>query len=126
MTHMVNPLMTEFHSVTDLDLQTKWIFHLRFVFNWHVFHNTVVNTEERITNHVYNVPPIALTSDFTNKKLHILKHFVIWHISIYVLDSEYLPCIRVYPKVSTLSYNEINNKKHSLRSNTRGYGSETH
>jgi hypothetical protein len=33
---------------------------------------------------------------------------------------------RVYPKVSGLSYNEINNSKHSLRSNTKGYGGKTH
>jgi hypothetical protein len=34
----------------------------------------------------------------------------------------------VYPKVSGLSHNEIyaNNNKHSLRSNTKGYGSKTH
>jgi hypothetical protein len=35
----------------------------------------------------------------------------------------------VYPKVSELSHNEINNnnnKKHSLRSNTKGYGGKTH
>jgi hypothetical protein len=34
---------------------------------------------------------------------------------------------RVYPKVSGLSRNEINKKKkHSLRSNTKGYGGKTH
>jgi hypothetical protein len=36
---------------------------------------------------------------------------------------------RVYPKVSGLSHNEINNKKnnkHSLRSKTKGYGGKTH
>jgi hypothetical protein len=39
---------------------------------------------------------------------------------------------RVYPKVSGLSHNEINNNnnnnnnKHPLRSNTRGYGGKTH
>jgi hypothetical protein len=33
---------------------------------------------------------------------------------------------RVYPKVSGLSHNEINNNKHSLRSNTKGYGCKTH
>jgi hypothetical protein len=34
----------------------------------------------------------------------------------------------VYPKVSGLSHNEINNKnnKHSLRNNTKGYGGKTH
>jgi hypothetical protein len=34
----------------------------------------------------------------------------------------------VYPKVSGLSHNEINNynKKQSLRSNTKGYGGKTH
>jgi hypothetical protein len=34
---------------------------------------------------------------------------------------------RVYPKVSGLSHNEINNNnnKHSLRSNTKGYGDKT-
>jgi hypothetical protein len=32
----------------------------------------------------------------------------------------------VYPKVSGLSHNEINNNKHSLRSNTKGYGGKTH
>jgi hypothetical protein len=34
--------------------------------------------------------------------------------------------MKVYPKVSGLSHNEINNNKHSLRSNTNGYGSKTH
>jgi hypothetical protein len=34
---------------------------------------------------------------------------------------------RVYPKLSGLSHNEINNNnKHSLRSNTKGYGGKTH
>jgi hypothetical protein len=33
---------------------------------------------------------------------------------------------RVYPKVSVLSHNEINNNKHSLRNNTNGYGGKTH
>jgi hypothetical protein len=35
---------------------------------------------------------------------------------------------RVYPKVSGLSNNEINNSrnKHLLRSNTKGYGGKTH
>jgi hypothetical protein len=34
--------------------------------------------------------------------------------------------MRVYPKVSGLSHNEINNNnKHSLRSNTKGYGGKT-
>jgi hypothetical protein len=33
---------------------------------------------------------------------------------------------RVYPKVSGLSHNEINNNKDSLRSNTKGYGGKTH
>jgi hypothetical protein len=33
---------------------------------------------------------------------------------------------RVYPKVSGLNHNEINNNKHSLRSNTMGYGGKTH
>jgi len=34
--------------------------------------------------------------------------------------------MRVYPKVSGLSHNEINNNsKHSLGSNTKGYGSRT-
>jgi hypothetical protein len=35
---------------------------------------------------------------------------------------------RVYPKVSGLSHNEINinNSKHSLRSNIKGYGGKTH
>jgi hypothetical protein len=32
---------------------------------------------------------------------------------------------RVYPKVSGLSHNEINNNKYSLRSNTKCYGSKT-
>jgi hypothetical protein len=34
----------------------------------------------------------------------------------------------VYPKVSGLSHNEINNNnnKHSLRSNTKGYGDKTY
>jgi hypothetical protein len=34
----------------------------------------------------------------------------------------------VYPKVSGLSHNEIYayNNKHSFRSNTKGYGGETH
>jgi hypothetical protein len=33
---------------------------------------------------------------------------------------------RVCPKVSGLSHIEINNDKHSLRSNTKGYGGKTH
>jgi hypothetical protein len=35
---------------------------------------------------------------------------------------------RVYPKVSGLNHNEIYayNNKHSLRSNTKGYGGKTH
>jgi hypothetical protein len=38
------------------------------------------------------------------------------------------PLYRVYPKVSGLSHNEIYayNNKHSLRSNTKGYGGKTH
>jgi hypothetical protein len=32
----------------------------------------------------------------------------------------------VYPKVSGLSHNEMNNSKHSLRSNTKGYRGKTH
>jgi hypothetical protein len=34
----------------------------------------------------------------------------------------------VYPEVSGLSHNEINNKnsRHSLRNNTKGYGGKTH
>jgi hypothetical protein len=32
---------------------------------------------------------------------------------------------RVYPKVSGLGHNEINNN-HSMRSNAKGYGSKTH
>jgi hypothetical protein len=32
----------------------------------------------------------------------------------------------MYPKVSGLSHNEINKNKHSLRSNTNGYGGKTH
>jgi hypothetical protein len=32
----------------------------------------------------------------------------------------------VYPKVSGQSHNKINNNKHSLRSNTEGYGGKTH
>jgi hypothetical protein len=37
-------------------------------------------------------------------------------------------CMRMYPKVSRLSHNEIYayNNKHSLRSNTKGYGSKSH
>jgi hypothetical protein len=39
-------------------------------------------------------------------------------------------CTRVYPKVSVLSHNEINNNnnnnKHPLRSNTKCYGGKTH
>jgi hypothetical protein len=34
--------------------------------------------------------------------------------------------IRVYPKVSGLSHNELNNNKHLLRSNTKGYGGKAH
>jgi hypothetical protein len=40
--------------------------------------------------------------------------------------------MRMYPKVSGLNHNEINNNnnnnnnKHSLRSNTKGYGGKTH
>jgi hypothetical protein len=39
-----------------------------------------------------------------------------------------LPYKRVYPKVSGLSHNEINNDnfKHSFRRNTKGYGGKTH
>jgi len=33
---------------------------------------------------------------------------------------------RVYPEVSGLSHNEVNNNKHSLRSNTKGYGVRTY
>jgi hypothetical protein len=33
---------------------------------------------------------------------------------------------RVCPKVSGLRDNEINNDKHSLRSNTKDYGGKTH
>jgi hypothetical protein len=34
---------------------------------------------------------------------------------------------RIYPNVSGLSHNEVNNNsKHSLRSNTKGYGGKTH
>jgi hypothetical protein len=33
---------------------------------------------------------------------------------------------RVYPKVSGLSHNEINNNKHALRSNIKGYGRKSH
>jgi hypothetical protein len=33
---------------------------------------------------------------------------------------------RVYPKVSGLSHNEINNNKQFLRSNSKGYGDKTH
>jgi hypothetical protein len=33
---------------------------------------------------------------------------------------------KVYPKVSGLSHDEINNNKHSLRSNTKCYGGKTH
>jgi hypothetical protein len=32
----------------------------------------------------------------------------------------------VYPKVSGLSHNESNDNKHSLRSNTEGYGGKIH
>jgi hypothetical protein len=37
-------------------------------------------------------------------------------------------CMRVHPKVSRLSHNETYsyNSKHSLRSNTKGYGGKTH
>jgi hypothetical protein len=43
-------------------------------------------------------------------------------------DSVNHNCTRAYPKVSGLSHNEINNNnnKHSLRSNTKGYGGKTH
>jgi hypothetical protein len=38
--------------------------------------------------------------------------------------------MRIYPKVSGLSHKEINNNnnnnKHTLRSNTKGYGGKTH
>jgi hypothetical protein len=35
--------------------------------------------------------------------------------------------MKLYAKVSGLSHNEINNNnKHSLRSNTKGYGGKTH
>jgi hypothetical protein len=38
-----------------------------------------------------------------------------------------LPRTRVYPKVSGLNHNEINNNnKHSFRSNTKGHGGKTH
>jgi len=32
----------------------------------------------------------------------------------------------VYPKFSGLSHNKNNNNNHSLRNNTKGYGSKTH
>jgi hypothetical protein len=32
----------------------------------------------------------------------------------------------IYPEVSGLSHTEIINNKHSLRSNTKGYGGKTH
>jgi hypothetical protein len=40
----------------------------------------------------------------------------------------YLCDTTVYPKVSGLSHDEVYayNNKHSLRSNTKGYGSKTH
>jgi hypothetical protein len=39
----------------------------------------------------------------------------------------YVMCTRVYPKVSGLNRcNEINNNKHSFRSNTNGYDGKTH
>jgi hypothetical protein len=44
-----------------------------------------------------------------------------WHYD------EKLIYTRVYPKVSGLSHNEINNNnKHSLRSNNKCYGGKTH
>jgi hypothetical protein len=48
-----------------------------------------------------------------------------------LLRENYIPCscTRVYPKVSGLSHNEINNNnnnKHSLRRSTKGYGGKTH
>jgi hypothetical protein len=44
-----------------------------------------------------------------------------------VLSTDRASYTRVYPKVSWLNYNEINNKnKHSLRSNTKGYSCKTH
>jgi hypothetical protein len=50
----------------------------------------------------------------------------------YMYVYKYLVCahyvyMRVYPKVSGLSHNEINNNyKHSLRSNIKGYGGKIH
>jgi len=38
-------------------------------------------------------------------------------------------CMRMYPKVSGLSHNEINNSnnnRHSLKSSTKGCGGKTH
>jgi len=44
-----------------------------------------------------------------------------------IVKSLELKYTRVYPKVSGLNHNEINNNnnKHSLRSNTKGYGDKT-
>jgi hypothetical protein len=35
-------------------------------------------------------------------------------------------CTRVYPKVSGLSHNEVNNNKHLLISSKKDYGGKTH
>jgi hypothetical protein len=54
---------------------------------------------------------------FTSQVTHILYAFL-------TID---IPATRVYPKVSGLNHNETNNKnKHSLWSNTKGYGGKTH
>jgi hypothetical protein len=41
-------------------------------------------------------------------------------------ENNFTSYTREYPEVSGLSGNEINNNKHSLRSNTNGYGGKTH
>jgi hypothetical protein len=59
--------------------------------------------------------------------------FVDWRQCAAVVHREAInvrpSCTGVYPKVSGLSHNKINNNnnnKHSLRSNTKGYGGKTH
>jgi hypothetical protein len=63
---------------------------------------------------------------FWKKKALKVQYITPDSIHNYVAIGEYT---RVYPKVSGLSRNEINksnNNKHSLKSDTKGYGGKTH
>jgi hypothetical protein len=55
----------------------------------------------------------------------VLISYIYTHIYMHTHTHTYTQT-RVYPKVSGLSHNEVNNNKHSLRSNTKGYGGKTH